>query len=58
MNKEPKLTLRNALAILGAVATAVGGFLTQHSTVPAAWWTGSILVIVGPVLMGSRALLK
>jgi hypothetical protein len=37
---------------------AVGGFLSQHASIPAAWWTGSILVIVGPVLMSSRALLK
>lgn len=55
---EPKLTLRNVLSIVGAVLTAAGGFLTSHSGNGAAWWAGSLCVVIGPVLMSSRAILK
>lgn len=47
---------RDILSLAGACLLAVGGFLSQQPINSTPWWVGQIFVIIGPILMATRAL--
>lgn len=47
---------KNVLALIGSFCAGFGGLIVMSDVPKWAWWTGQAMVILGPLLMGSRAL--
>jgi hypothetical protein len=50
------MKIRDILSIAGSFLTSFGAVLVASGESKGAWWTGTAFVILGPLLMGSRAL--
>lgn len=50
------MKIRDVLSIAGAFCTAFGSVVMLKATAPWGWWTGQAMAILGPLLMGSRAM--
>lgn len=46
---------RDIISLVGAFFLSFGGIIMTQDVPKWAWWTGQAMVILGPILMGSRA---
>lgn len=47
---------KNLLAVIGSFCAGFGGLIIVSDVPKWAWWCGQAMVILGPILMSSRAL--